>query len=40
MIFFENAYSHWQEAIGEPQRPQPASEPIEMANALKGHSHG
>jgi len=39
MIFFENAYSHWQDAIREPQRPSPAAEPIEMANALQSHPH-
>ncbi len=39
-IFFENAYSHWQEAIGEPQRPRPAPEPIEMPNTLQEHPHG
>lgn len=40
MIFFENAYSHWQDAIREPQRPRPASEPIEMPRALQGNPHG
>jgi predicted TIM-barrel fold metal-dependent hydrolase len=39
MIFFENAYSHWQDAIREPQTPRSAPESIEMPNALQGHSH-
>jgi predicted TIM-barrel fold metal-dependent hydrolase len=37
MIFFENAYRHWQAAIREPQRPRPAPEPIETPNAHEGH---
>jgi adenosine deaminase len=40
MIFFENAYSHWQDAIGESQSPREASGAIEMPNALQAHSHG
>ncbi|MDP9486760.1 MAG: amidohydrolase family protein [Actinomycetota bacterium] len=40
MIFFENAYRHWQAALKEPQNPRPAPEPIEVPNAHKGHSHG
>jgi hypothetical protein len=40
MIFFGNAYSHWQEAIRELQNPLPAKEPIEMPNALQSHPHG
>jgi predicted TIM-barrel fold metal-dependent hydrolase len=40
MIFFENAYSHWQNAIKEPQNPRPAPETIEVPNAHHGHSHG
>jgi hypothetical protein len=40
MIFFENAYRHWQAAIKEPQKPRPAPEPIETPNAHRGHSHG
>ena len=40
MIFFQNAYSHWQSAIREPQNPRPAPGPIEMPSALQGHPHG
>jgi uncharacterized protein len=40
MIFYQNAYSHWQNAIKEPQNPRPALEPIEAPNALRRHSHG
>ena len=40
MIFFENAYSHLQNTIREPQKPRSSSEPIEMPHALQGHSHG
>ena len=40
MIFFGNAYSHWQDTIREPQRPRTATESIEMPHALQGHSHG
>jgi hypothetical protein len=40
MIFSQNAYRHWQNAIKEPQRPRPAPEPIETPNAHRGHSHG
>jgi predicted TIM-barrel fold metal-dependent hydrolase len=40
MIFYHNAYSHWQSAIKEPQNPRPASEPIEVPNAHRGHFHG
>ena len=39
MIFYENAYSHWQSAVHEPQNPRPAPEPIEVPNAHRGHSH-
>jgi len=39
MIFFENAFSHWQHAIREPQNPRPAPEHIEMPNALQDHPH-
>jgi hypothetical protein len=39
MIFFGNAYSHWQDTIRESQRPRPATESIEMANALQSHPH-
>ena len=40
MIFYRNAYEHWQSAIKEPQNPRPAPEKIEVPNAHKGHSHG
>ena len=40
MIFFRNAFDHWQAAIKEAQNPRPAPEPIEAPNAHKGHSHG
>ena len=40
MIFFQNAYSHWQNAIHEPQDPRPAPEPIKVPNAHRGHLHG
>ena len=40
MIFYQNAYEHWQNAIREPQDPRPAPEPISAPNAHKGHSHG
>jgi uncharacterized protein len=40
MIFSQNAYRHWQNAIKEPQRPRPAPKPIETPNAHRGHSHG
>ena len=40
MIFFENAHSHWEDAIREPQRPRPALESIEMPHALQEHPHG
>ena len=39
MIFYENAYSHWQSAVHESQNPRPAPEPIEAPNAHRGHSH-
>jgi hypothetical protein len=40
MIFFENADSHWEDAIREPQRPRSATERTEMPNALQEHQHG
>jgi len=40
MIFYRNAFDHWQAAIKEAQNPRPAPEPIETPNAHKGHSHG
>src|SRR5829696_5439525 len=40
MIFYQNAHSHWEDAIREPQRPRSATERIEMPNALQAHSHG
>ena len=40
MIFYRNAFDHWQNAIKEPQDPRPAPEPIEVPNAHHGHSHG
>jgi len=40
MIFYQNAYSHWQNAIKEPQDPRPTLEPIEVSNAHHRHSHG
>ena len=40
MIFYHNAYSHWQSAIKEPQNPRSSPKPIETPNAHKGHSHG
>jgi predicted TIM-barrel fold metal-dependent hydrolase len=40
MIFYQNAYSHWQNAIKEPQDPRPPPEHIEAPNAHHGHSHG
>jgi hypothetical protein len=39
MIFFENAYRHWQAAIMEPQNPRPATELIEVSNVHHGHAH-
>ena len=39
MIFYRNAYEHWQSAIKEHQNPRPAPEKIEVPNAHKGHSH-
>ena len=39
-IFFENAYSHWQDAVHEPQRPRPALEPIKTPGARREHTHG
>jgi hypothetical protein len=39
LIFFENAYSHWQDAVGEPQSPRAASGSIETPNALQAHPH-
>jgi len=35
MIFFENAYSHWQAAVREPQRPRPAKELVRTPKALQ-----
>jgi predicted TIM-barrel fold metal-dependent hydrolase len=32
-IFFENAYSHWQAAVHEPQNPRPAPEPVQTPRA-------
>jgi predicted TIM-barrel fold metal-dependent hydrolase len=41
MIFFENAYSHWQTAVrGEPQKPRAAPEPIDTPMARQGDPHG
>jgi hypothetical protein len=40
MIFYQNAYEHWQNAIKEPQGPRPVLKPIEVPNAHHGHSHG
>jgi hypothetical protein len=41
MIFYQNAYEHWQNAIVGSQDPRPAApEPIEAPNAHRGHSHG
>jgi uncharacterized protein len=40
MIFYRNAFDHWQAAIMEPQNPQPAPETIEVPNAHHGHPHG
>jgi uncharacterized protein len=40
MIFFENAYSHWQAAVREPQQPQAAERAIETPRASQRHSHG
>jgi hypothetical protein len=40
MIFYQNAYSHWQEAISKAQAPRSAPEAIVMPNALQGHPHG
>jgi hypothetical protein len=39
MIFYQNAFDHWQSAVKEPQNPRPASEKIEALNAHRGHSH-
>jgi hypothetical protein len=36
MIFFQNAFDHWQNAVREPQNPRPAAEPIEVPNAHRG----
>jgi predicted TIM-barrel fold metal-dependent hydrolase len=40
MIFYENAYSHWQAAVHEPQNPRPAPEPVKTPRARQEHSHG
>jgi hypothetical protein len=40
MIFSQNAYSHWQNAIKEPQNPRSSLEPIETPNAHRRYSHG
>jgi hypothetical protein len=37
MIFYQNAFDHWQAAIEEPQNLRPAPGPIEPPNAHKGH---
>jgi hypothetical protein len=37
-IFFENAYSHWQAAIREPQKPRPAPEPVRTPRARREHA--
>jgi hypothetical protein len=37
-IFFENAYSHWQAAVREPQNPRPAPEPIQTPKARREHT--
>jgi predicted TIM-barrel fold metal-dependent hydrolase len=39
MIFYQNAHSHWQDTVREPQRPRSATERIEMPNALQEHQH-
>jgi uncharacterized protein len=39
MIFRQNAFSHWQAAIREPQSPRSAPEKIEVPNVHHGHSH-
>ncbi len=38
MIFFENAYSHWQDAVREPQNPRPAPEPVRTPRARREHT--
>src|SRR5918997_288683 len=40
MIFFENAYVHWEAAVREPQRPQAAERAIETPRASQRHAHG
>ena len=40
MIFSQNAHSHWQNAIKEPQNPRSSLEPIETPNAHRRYSHG
>jgi hypothetical protein len=35
MIFFENAYSHWQAAVREPQKPRPAKDLVRTPQALQ-----
>jgi hypothetical protein len=37
-IFFENAYSHWQAAVREPQNPRPAPEPVQTPRARREHT--
>jgi hypothetical protein len=38
MIFFENAHSHWQAAVQQPQNPRPASEPVQTPRARREHT--
>lgn len=40
MIFFENAYSHWEAAVHEPQKPRSADHAIETPRASRRHTHG
>jgi hypothetical protein len=40
MIFFENAYVHWEAAVREPQRPQAGERAIETPRASQRHAHG
>jgi hypothetical protein len=39
ILYYHNAYSHWQNAIHEPQSPRPASEPIATPNNATGDTH-